>query len=133
MTTDIPSGPSTQPARIYVVDDDQAVRDAMCLLLTTNGWHPIGCDTAEDFLSRYAAGPAQCLILDIQLPGRNGIELQALLRSRGDTVPVIIVSAHHDHPSLRQARADGALAVLKKPFDHDHLMEWVSRALALGA
>ena len=124
-----PVDQTSRPPRVFVVDDDRAVRDAMCLLLTTNGWTPIGFGTAEDFLDVYAAGPDQCLILDIQLPGKNGIELQALLRARGDPVPVIIVSAHHDHPSLRQAWDDGVLAVLKKPFDHHSLMQWVAHAL----
>ncbi len=133
MTMDVQMGPTSPPPRVYVVDDDRAVRDAVCLLLAASGWQSIGCDTAEDFLGRYVAGPDQCLILDIQLPGRNGIELQALLRARGDRIPVIIVSAHHDHPLLHQAHADGALAVLKKPFDHEHLTDWVSRALSPGA
>ena len=120
----------THDSYVYVVDDDAAVRDAMCLLLTTGGWPSLSCPSAEHFLSHYQSRPHQCVILDIELPGCSGIELQSLLRKRGDTVPVIVVSAHHDHPDIHRAHDDGALVVLSKPFDHHNLMQWVDFALS---
>jgi len=117
------------PCRVYVVDDDEAVRAAMSMLVQVSGWNPVPCASAEEFLSCYQPGSGQCMILDLRMPGLSGVELQAQLRSQGDPLPVIVVSAHHDVPEAHQAKADGALAVLAKPFDHDELLRWVSVAL----
>lgn len=117
------------PCRVYVVDDDEAVRAAMSMLMQVSGWDPVPCASAEEFLSCYKPGSGQCMILDLRMPGLSGTELQARLRLQGDPLPVIIVSAHHDVPEAHKAKADGALAVLSKPFDHDELLRWVSVAL----
>ena len=117
--------------RVYVVDDDAAVRAAMTMLVEVSGWSPVPCASADEFLDCYERGAGQCLVLDICMPGLSGTELQARLRASGDAIPVIIVSAHHDLPEARRALADGALAVLAKPFDHSELLGWIAFALRM--
>ncbi len=118
-------------ARVYVVDDDSAVRAALTLLVRSCGWEAVPCRDAEDFLARYAPARGQCLVVDLRMPGLSGAELQRELRRRGDDLPVIVVTAHHDQPEADIARADGAHAVLSKPFSDAELVEWIHRALAL--
>jgi FixJ family two-component response regulator len=120
-------------ATVFVVDDDSAVRAAISMLVAACGWQAVPCTSADDFLQRYSRAARQCLVLDLQMPGRSGVELQLALRQRGDDIPVIVVTAHHDHPDAERARSQGAQAVLGKPFrDHD-LMRCIERALAAGA
>lgn len=115
--------------RIYVVDDDSAVRAAVSLLVSSCGWTPIPCANAEEFLDCYMPGACQCLILDIRMPGLSGVELQRELITRGDDLPVIVVTAHHDQPEADLARAQGALAVLSKPFDDGELVRCIHGAI----
>jgi len=117
-------------ARVYVVDDDSAVCAAVSLLVGTCGWEAVPCEDVDDFLGRYTPGGGQCLILDLCMPGRNGLDLQRELRRRGDRLPVIVVTAHRDQPDARLARALGARGVLGKPFDDRELLELVREALA---
>lgn len=120
-------------ATVFVVDDDSAVRAAISMLVGACGWQAVPCTGADDFLQRYSRAARQCLVLDLQMPGRGGVELQLVLRQRGDDIPVIVVTAHNDHPDAERARMQGAQAVLGKPFrDHD-LMQCIEQALATGA
>jgi len=124
----------TQPrstTRVYVVDDDRAVRAAVSLLVRTCGWEAVPCEDAEDFLLRYVPGEHQCLVVDLRMPGRSGVELQRELRARGDELPVIVITAHHDLPEVDQAYAMGAQAVLGKPFKDEDLLERIEGALEL--
>lgn len=117
-------------ATVFVVDDDSAVRAAISLLVMACGWDAVPCASADEFLQRYSRAARQCLVLDLQMPGLSGVELQVALRRRGDDIPIIVVTAHHDHPDADHARMHGAQAVLGKPFrDHD-LMDCIERALA---
>lgn len=117
--------------RVYVVDDDRAVRAAVSMLVRTCGWEAVPCTDAEDFLARYVPAKGQCLVVDLRMPGLSGAELQRELRRRGDDLPVIVVTAHHDLPEADMARADGAHAVLGKPFRDAELVNWIRRALDL--
>ncbi len=117
-------------ARVYVVDDDSAVRAAVSLLVRTGGWEAVPCEHVDDFLARYTPGGEQCLIVDLRMPGRSGLDLQRELRRRGDRLPVIVVTAHDDQPDARLARALGARGVLGKPFNDGELLDLVREALA---
>jgi len=116
-------------ARVYVVDDDSAVREAVSMLVRTCGWEAVPCEHVDDFFVRYAPAAAQCLIVDLRMPGRSGLDLQRELRRRGDPLPVIVVTAHSDHPEAQLSRALGARAVLGKPFNDDELLRLVREAL----
>lgn len=119
-------------ARIYVVDDDDAVRAAVSLLVRTCGWEAVPCVDAEDFLERYTPDEDQVLVVDLRMPGMTGVELQRELRRRGDPLPVIVVTAHHDLPEARLAFDQGARAVLRKPFNDQDLLDWIRHALRPG-
>lgn len=115
---------------MFVVDDDCAVRAAISMLVIAYGWDAIPCASADDFLQRYSRASRQCLVLDLQMPGLSGVDLQLALRRRGDDIPIIVVTAHGDHPDADLARFHGAQAVLGKPFRDRDLMESIERALA---
>jgi len=123
---------AAQPGRatVYVVDDDDAVRAAISMLVGACGWNAVPCASAADFLDRYSPGDHQCLVVDLRMPGLSGIELQLELRRRGDAIPIIVVTAHDDHADAELARVHGAQAVLGKPFRDDELVVWIERALA---
>jgi two-component system, LuxR family, response regulator FixJ len=114
---------------IYIVDDDDAVRDSLRLLLESNGIATRDYRSADDFLQAGAADMA-CLLLDLHIPGMSGLELLRLLRARGMTLPVIIISGRRDGALEADVRAAGATAILSKPFDDQALLELVQEALA---
>ena len=116
--------------RVYVVDDDAAVRAALSLLVRTCGWQPVPCADVGEFFERYAPRGQQCVICDLAMPGCSGTDLQHELNRRGDPLPVIVVTAHHDGPQAALARAQGARAVLAKPVhDAAELIGSLERAL----
>ena len=107
---------------ISIVDDDESVREATTSLLKSNGFRAEVFSSAEDFLaSRYLDG-TKCLILDVQMPGMNGLELQRRLASEHRRIPIIFISAH-DQPDFRkQATRAGAIDFLPKPFSEAALL-----------
>lgn len=115
---------------VYVVEDDAAVRESLLLLLKLKGYAVAGFDSAEAFLA--AAHPLQsgCLLLDLRMPGKSGLELQAMLKDRGVALPVIIVTAHGDVSAARTAFMSGALDFLEKPVDETALYAAIATALA---
>ena len=121
--------PEHRPARVYVVDDDDAVRTAVTMLVRTCGWEAVPCESGSEFLERYVRREDQCLVLDLRMRGLSGIDVQHELRRRGDDLPVIVVTAQDDHPEAEQARAYGARAVLGKPFHDEDLLLRIRRAL----
>ena len=125
------SAQQRRSTRIYVVDDDSAVRAAISMLVRTCGWEAVPCEDAEEFLRRYVPGDNQCLVVDLRMPGMSGVGLQRELRSRGDELPVIVVTAHHDQPEAHEAYAMGAWAVLGKPFKDEDLLQRIQGALDL--
>ncbi len=114
---------------IFVVDDDDAVRSAIGLLIESYGWSVCTCASAEEFLCTYR-GQRGCLILDLKMPSMTGLELQQDLAERGITIPVIIVTAYHEHPMARRAKEAGALAVLAKPCRERELLQHIARSLS---
>jgi FixJ family two-component response regulator len=106
---------------VYVVDDDAGVRDSLALMLGLAGYRTALFAHAEAFLAAWRAEWAGCVVADLRLPGKSGLELQAELRARGAMLPFIIITAHGDVPSARSAFQADAVDFLEKPFDHAQL------------
>lgn len=100
---------------VFVVDDDAAVRKAVCRLLRSFQIQAAGFASPVEFLARYDPDAPGCLLLDMEMPGLSGIELQQELVSRGGALPVIFLSAHGDVPLCVQAMKNGAVDFLTKP------------------
>jgi FixJ family two-component response regulator len=121
-----------EQAHVYIVDDDPAVRSALHLLAMSYGWEADAFSSAEDFLSRRPVpneAEKGCLILDLRMPGMNGVELQEELRRRGGPMPTVVITAHPEQPLAREAQRAGAYAVLGKPFHDEELRVSVEGAL----
>lgn len=119
---------SANPA-VFIVDDDPAVRDSIKLLIESYGWPVRTFDSAQAFLDGYRPEQDGCLILDLHMPGMNGVELQERLVQLGISLPVIIATAHKEEVLIQRARRAGARAVMMKPFKGDELMTNIERAL----
>jgi len=115
---------------VYIVDDDAAVRDSLALMLGLAGYSSALYADAEAFLAAYRRDWAGCVVADLRLPGRSGIELQAELRARGAALPVIIMTAHGDVPSARTAFQAQAIDFLEKPFDPAQLRTAIEAAFS---
>lgn len=116
-------------ARIYVVDDDHAVRESLSLLLEQEDFHVETFDNAETFLSNCQPGPHCCAIVDIRMPFMDGMQLQAELARRGILLPVIFLTGHGDIPLSVRAIKHGAVDFLTKPVSGATLLESVRMAL----
>lgn len=123
----------TPESTVYVVDDDPAVRDGLKALLTVSGYRIEAFDSAESFLAAADRGAVGCAILDIRMPGMNGLELQRELKRRGIALPVIIITGHGDVPLAVAALKAGAVDFLEKPFDSDALLASIAEALRRNA
>ena len=113
---------------VFVVDDDVSVRESLELLIRTAGWHPETFSSAHEFLSRPRARVPSCLVLDVSLPGLNGLELQKELGERTD-MPIIFITGHRSVPMTVQAMKAGAVEFLTKPFKDDVLLEAIRGAI----
>lgn len=118
---------------VFVVDDDQAVRDGLRALLETSGYEVEASPSAEAFLAAFDASRPGCLVLDVRLPQMTGLELQAELARRGSTLPIVFLSAHGDIPMTVAAMRAGASDFLTKPVDGALLVEKVEAALRTGS
>ena len=114
---------------VCVVEDDEPLRLALASLLRSFGYR-IGCyESAEDFLKSPTVDSASCIITDIQMPGLSGIELKQLLSARNVDTPVIMITARVEEEILVRAKASGAFAFFRKPFESAALVESVDQAL----
>jgi len=118
---------------VYVVDDDDAVRGSLKLLLKSIGLAVIAYPSAPDFLAAYQPEQAGCLILDIRMPGMSGLELQQQLNLRGAVIPVVFISGHGDIPMAVEAMQHGAFDFLQKPFRDQDLIDRVQKAMERDA
>lgn len=116
------------PRPVYIVDDDEAVRDSIRLLLESSGIGARDFASADQFLASDLAEMG-CLLLDLHMPGISGLDLLRLLRARGVRRPVIVVSGRRDPVQDADVRAAGASALLSKPFDDQQLLDLVTQAL----
>lgn len=119
-----------RPPAIFVVDDDEAVRGALRLLLKSVGLAPTTLPNAQAFLDQFDPHQPGCLILDVRMPGMSGLELQQQLNIRGAILPVIFMTGHGDIPMAVEAIQHGAFDFLQKPFRDQDLIDRVQRALA---
>jgi two-component system, LuxR family, response regulator FixJ len=114
---------------VCVVDDDQSVRRGIRRLFKSAGYSAEMFASAEDYLAREVfAGPI-CLVLDVYMPGLNGLDLQHRLESRGTAEQIVFITGHGDVPTCTQAMKNGAVDFLMKPFDDHELIDAVARAL----
>ncbi len=119
------------PGTVYIVDDDEAVRDSVFDLLQACGWYAQAFGSAEAFLASYRRGERDCLVLDLHMPGVSGATLEERLRAQGDDIAVIVISAYREDPLVSRARAAGAACVLTKPFDTPLLLAEVEAAVGV--
>jgi|CXWL01.1.fsa_nt_gi FixJ family two-component response regulator len=115
---------------VYVVEDDAAVRDSVALILSLAGYQTALYADAESFLAAWHESLSGCVLSDLRLPGMSGVQLQATLRARGSALPFIIVTAHGDVATARQAFLADAVDFLEKPFGETQLKEAIEAALA---
>jgi FixJ family two-component response regulator len=113
---------------VFVVDDDVSVRESLDLLLRTTGWRAETFASAQEFLSHRRVTVPCCLVLDVTLPGLNGLELQQQLADRTD-MPIIFITGHGDVPMSVQAMKAGAVEFLTKPFKDDVLLDAIRGAI----
>lgn len=119
---------STQPC-VFIVDDDYAVRDSLGLVFKTAGLNYLTFENAEHFLETYSGGTPGCLLLDMNMPGLNGDELQAELIRRDIHLPIIFLTAYGDIPMTVRAMKAGAVDFLTKPVPSKLLIERVQTVL----
>jgi FixJ family two-component response regulator len=118
---------------VYVVDDDEALRDSLKFLLESAGYSAETYAAAEDFLAVSRPAPGSCIVLDVRMPGMSGLELQYELARRGSTLPIIFLTGHGDVPMAVGAVKRGAFDFIEKPFEDDRLLRLIAEALKLEA
>lgn len=118
------------PATVYVVDDDESIRRAMSRLFRSAGFPVQTFHSAAEFLAAPDTGGLACLLLDLQLPGMSGAELQQELQQRGVDLPIVFLTAYGDVTSAVRAVKRGAFDFLTKPVNNEQLLETVRQAMA---
>ncbi len=120
-----------QEPTVFVVDDDEAMRESLTWLIESVGLKVESFASADEFLRSYYPGQSGCLLLDVRMPGMSGLELQTHLREQQLTVPVIIITGHGDVPMAVRAMKAGAVDFIEKPFNDEQLLESIRNALAI--
>ena len=115
---------------VFVVDDDAAVLRSLERLLRLSGYQVETFSTAEAFLAAKPSTSGACLILDVDLPGLSGLDLQRKLVARGSRLPIIFIAGHGNIPMTVRAMQAGAVTFLTKPFEESELVSQIERALA---
>jgi len=124
---------NTQAPIVHVVDDDESFRTALLRLLEAAGYAARGYGSAGDFLVARRGDAPGCLLLDIDMPGPSGLELQVALADHGVALPIVFLTGHGDVPASVRAMRAGAVDFLEKPVARDTLLRAVAEALARGA
>jgi FixJ family two-component response regulator len=114
---------------VFVVDDDISVRESLELLIQNEGWQPKTFESAQEFLDYRRALIPSCLVLDLSLPGLNGLELQKRVAVERPEIPIIFITGHGDIPKTVEAMKSGAVEFLTKPFNDEVLLTAIRRAL----
>lgn len=117
---------------VFVVDDDQAMRNSLKWLIESVGMKVRTYESADEFLTNYYPGRAGCLLLDVRMPGMSGLELQAHLARREIQLPVIIITGHGDVGMAVKAMKSGAVDFIEKPFNDESLLGSIRNALEFG-
>lgn len=121
--------PPSQQVQVHVVDDDRLIRSALVRLLGSNGYDAVAHASAEEFLAAHDPGAGGCIILDVGLPGLDGLHLQQQLAHEGDGMPIVFITGCADIPMCAGAMREGAVDFLTKPVEEEALMASVRRAL----
>ncbi|HUK02360.1 MAG TPA: response regulator transcription factor [Steroidobacteraceae bacterium] len=122
-----------QAPTVFVVDDDEGVRNSLRFLLKSVGLATRALGSASEFLEAYKVSQPGCLVLDVRMPGMSGLELQQQLNLRGAVIPVIFITGHGDIPMAVEAMQQGAFDFLQKPFRDQDLIDRIQRALERDA
>jgi two-component system response regulator TtrR len=125
----LPNATDGRKGLVYVIDDDDAIRDSLAFLLEGGGMEVETYACAADFLANYRPAPPCCLVLDIRMPGMSGMELQDRLIAQGERIPIIFITGHGDVPMAVQAVKKGAVDFIEKPFNDQQLIDLIGRAL----
>ncbi|CAA0115457.1 response regulator transcription factor [Zhongshania aliphaticivorans] len=123
----------TIEATVYLVEDDEAVRDSLQMVLESVGHKVVSYSRADSFLEDYTTEMAGCMVLDIRMPGMNGMELQRQLNSRNSILPIIFVTGHGDVPMAVDAMQRGAVDFVQKPYREEELLGKIQQAIAADA
>ncbi len=118
---------------VFVVDDDEAIREALGSLIRSEGLRVKTFASAGEFLARPGIDAPACLVLDVRLPDLNGLTLQSDLAAAADSIPIIFITGHGDIPMSVRAMKAGAIEFLTKPFQDDALLAAIRQALAKDA
>ena len=119
---------SAQPT-VFVVDDDPSIRELLTWLMKRNELAVQAFGDAREFLAAYPPDQPGCLVLDLNMPGMDGLELQRYLKAQGVLIPVIFLSGGADVPKAVRAVREGAIDFLEKPFDYKRVVELVRECL----
>ena len=114
---------------VFVVDDDVSVRESLESLIRSAGWQPETLASAQEFLARPRVPVPSCLVLDVSLPGLNGLDLQGRVAVQRPDLPVIFITGYGDVPMTVRAMKAGAVEFLTKPFRHDVLLTAIRQAI----
>lgn len=120
-----------QTATVYIVDDDDAIRDSLRLLMRSVGLASRCFASALEFIEAYEPAAHSCLVADIRMPGLSGLELQAELNERQARIPLIFITGHGDVPMAVKAMRAGAVDFVQKPFRDQDLLDCIHKALQL--
>jgi len=120
---------STATPIVFIVDDDISVRESLELLVRCEGWRPETFESAQTFLERPRSFVPSCLVLDVSLPGLNGLDLQERIAAERTDMPIIFITGYGDVPKTVQAMKAGAVEFLTKPFKDEVLLSSVRQAL----
>ena len=124
--------PSQKPT-VFIVDDDDGMRRALALLVSTLGYEAAAFASPREFLGQLRNDVAGCLVLDIRMPEMSGLEVQRELSNRGCMLPIIFITGHGDVPMAVQAMKAGAFEFIQKPFRDQDLLDRINDALRLDA
>jgi FixJ family two-component response regulator len=122
-------GESILPKLISIVDDDESIRRTTQLLIESFGFRAGVFESAEEVLKSDDLNRTSCLVVDVQMPGMDGLELQRRLAAMGSSIPIIFITAHDSKETRRRAIQAGAVAFLGKPFSDEQLLQTIHLAL----
>jgi two-component system response regulator FixJ len=117
------------PNKVYVIDDDEAVRDSLLFLLDSAGFEVTLFETAQQFLDTLPALSFGCVVSDVRMPGIDGIELLKRLKAAHSAFPIVVMTGHGDVPLAVEAMKLGAVDFLEKPFEDDRLIAMIETAI----
>ena len=121
---------NNKKTNIYIVDDDAPVRQALCRLFRSCGFNTFAFSSAENFFESVSPDTQGCLVLDVKMPGMDGLELQEKLNSSGWKLSIVFITAYETPQYREKAMANGAVAFLQKPLNDKDLLDAIHSALS---